>query len=222
MIKKLEAVIFDLDGVIVDTSKYHFKAWQKLSSEIGIKINKDFNKNLKGVSRSESLKKILKLFDKNYPSKEKNSFLERKNNYYLEYLSNINSKNLLPGTKECFEILKFNKIKIALASMSKNASIVIDQLKIEHYFDFIIDSNSIKNSKPDPEIFIRAVKGVNSSCSNCIGVEDSIAGVLALSRCEIMSIGIGNYKELYMANIVIKNLLEFNLRTIYQYGGFNV
>ncbi len=220
MTRKLKAIVFDLDGVIADTAKFHYHAWKKLASEIGINLTYEFNEKLKGVGRMESLDLILTLTEKNYPNEEKMELANRKNRYYLEFINRMTPSDLLPGVVECFESLRDNNIKIVLASASKNSLIVIKKLEIEKYFDYIVNGKDISKSKPDPEVFIKAAKGIEAAIKNCAGVEDSAAGILAINACNMFSIGIGNKKYLYHADICIKNLTEFNLGEIYLVGGF--
>jgi beta-phosphoglucomutase len=221
MNKKLEAVIFDLDGVIVNTSKYHFMAWQKMAKKIGIRIDKDFEKHLKGIGRAKSLEKILEFHGKECPTGVKKELMIQKNKYYLDYIDNIERDALLPGAMQCLELLKFLNVKTVLASMSKNTKKVTDKLEIDQYFNFIIDSKNIKESKPDPEIFIKAANSVGVSYEGCIGIEDSVAGLEAINKCKMVSIGVGDPKELFMADINIKDLSEFDIKAVCCYGGFN-
>ena len=222
MKRKLEAVIFDLDGVIVNTSKYHFISWQKMAKKIGIKIDKDFERYLKGISRVGSLEKILEFYKKHYSPEVKRDLMRQKNNYYLTYLDNIGQDELLPGVLLCLKLLKAKNIKTVLASMSKNAIRVIEKLEIGQYFNFVIDSNNIRESKPDPEIFIKAAGSVGASYRGCIGIEDSVAGLKAINKCGMVSVGVGDPKELSMADINIKDLSEFDIKAVCSYGGFNV
>lgn len=220
MAKELKAVIFDLDGVIADTARFHYQAWKKLASGIGINLTYEFNENLKGVGRMESLDLILTLTEKNYSNEEKIGLANKKNRYYLEFVSRMTPSDLLPGVVKCFEVIKDNNIKIVLASASKNSLDVIKRLEIKNYFDYVVSSKDILNSKPNPEIFIKAAKGIKVATKNCVGVEDSIAGILAINACNMFSVGIGNKKNLYPADICIKNLTEFDIEEIYLIGGF--
>lgn len=220
MARELKAVIFDLDGVIADTARFHYRAWKKLASEIGINLTYEFNKNLKGVSRAGSLELLLTLNDKIYSHERKKELADKKNGYYLEFVNRMKPSDLLPGVLKCFEVLKDNNIKIVLASASKNYLYVIKRLEIEKYFDYIVNGKDISKSKPDPEIFIKAAEGIKAATYNCVGVEDSIAGILAINACNMFSIGIGDKEDLYNAGICLKNLAGFNLEEIYLVGGF--
>lgn len=220
MTKELKAVIFDLDGVIANTARFHYQAWKKLASGIGINLTYEFNENLKGVGRMESLDLMLALTEKDYSNEEKIWLANKKNRYYLEFVSRMTPSDLLPGVVKCFEVIKDNNIKIVLASASKNSLDVIKRLEIKNYFDYVVSSKDILNSKPNPEIFIKAAKGIKVATKNCVGVEDSIAGILAINACNMFSVGIGNKKNLYPADICIKNLTEFDIEEIYLIGGF--
>jgi len=220
MTKELKAVIFDLDGVIADTARFHYQAWKKLASEIEIDLTYEFNENLKGVGRMESLDLILALTEKDYSNEEKIGLANKKNRYYLEFVNRMTPSDLLPGVVKCFEVIKDNNIKIVLASASKNSLDVIKRLEIKNYFDYVVSSKDILNSKPNPEIFIKAAKGIKVATKNCVGVEDSIAGILAINACNMFSDGIGNKKNLYPADICIKDLTEFDIEEIYLIGGF--
>jgi len=220
MTKELKAVIFDLDGVIADTARFHYQAWKKLASEIGINLTYEFNENLKGVGRMESLDLILVLAKNDYSNKEKIGLADKKNRYYLEFVNKMTPSDLLPGVVKCFKVLRDNNIKIVLASASKNSLDVIKRLEIKNYFDYVVSSKDILKSKPNPEIFIKAAAGIKVATKNCVGVEDSIAGILAINACNMFSVGIGNKKNLYPADICIKDLTEFDIEEIYLIGGF--
>lgn len=220
MTKELKAVIFDLDGVIADTARFHYQAWKKLASEIGINLTYEFNENLKGVGRMESLDLILALAEKDYSNEEKIGLANKKNRYYLEFVSRMTPSDLLLGVVKCFEVLKDHNIKIVLASASKNSLDIIKRLEIKKYFDYVVSGKDILKSKPNPEIFIKAAKGIKVATKNCVGVEDSIAGILAINACNMFSVGIGNKKNLYPADICIKDLTEFDIEKIRLKGGF--
>ena len=158
----IEAFIFDLDGVITDSAKYHYLAWKELGQKLGIQIDEEFNESLKGISRVESLERILIYGNKQnkFTVEEKENMANDKNQYYVELIKNISSKDILPGINELLEDIKCNNIKIGLASASKNATMVLEKLGLKEYFDFIADASKCKNSKPNPEIFLMAAKGL--------------------------------------------------------------
>ncbi len=201
----VEAFIFDLDGVITDTAHYHYLAWEKLGNEIGIKIDEEFNETLKGISRLQSLEKILILGNKenDFTNEEKEKMANYKNSYYVSLIENITFKDVLPGIVELLEQIRLNNIKIGLASASKNAVKVLNNLELTKYFDFIADAAICKNSKPAPDIFLMAAKGLNVNPINCIGVEDASAGIDAINDAKMYSVGVGDKEILNKAKVVV-------------------
>ena len=153
--------IFDLDGVIVDTAKYHFMAWQKIAQELGIEFTPEHNEDLKGVSRVRSLDIILELGKINASQEYKNKWLIQKNEDYLSYLVNMDQSEILPGVLPILQFLKEKNQAIALGSASKNARPILEKTKIIHYFDAIVDGNDVTNAKPDPEVFLQAANVAN-------------------------------------------------------------
>ena len=152
----IKAVIFDLDGVIVSTDNYHYRAWKKISDEEGIYFDRKINERLRGVSRMESLDIILEKANREYSQEEKNSFAERKNSLYRNLLEELTQNDILPGVMRVLEILKKNDIKVAIGSSSKNTEFILRKIGLHEYFDAISDGTQIKNSKPDPEVFLVA------------------------------------------------------------------
>lgn len=203
---KYKGVIFDLDGVITDTAEYHFLAWKKLADELNIYFDRKINENLKGVSRLESLEIILKNSDRFFSHEEKLYLADKKNNYYKEMINKITPHDILPGVCDLINQLKARNVKIAVASVSKNAKTVLDNLGLTAAFDYIVDAEKIKNGKPDPEIFLNAADGIGVEPCCCIGIEDSKAGIEAINRAGMLSIGVGNPKTVEEADIVLKDL----------------
>jgi beta-phosphoglucomutase len=187
-----KAFIFDLDGVIVDTARYHFLAWQKLAQEIGIEFTPEHNEELKGVSRVRSLDIILELGGIKASQENKNKWLIQKNEDYLSYLVNINESEILPGVLPVLHYLKDKNQLIALGSASKNARPILEKTGIISLFDAIVDGNDVSNAKPDPEVFLRAAKLLNAKNENAIVFEDSVAGIQAANIAKMISIGIGD------------------------------
>ena len=188
----IEGVIFDLDGVITDTAKYHFRAWKKLAQEIGIEIDEKFNETLKGVSRTDSLKRILEYGGKleMYSEEEIDSLCQKKNEEYREMLQELKKEDILPGIEEFIDELRENSIKIGLASVSKNAPMILEKLELSDKIDYIADPAKVEKGKPAPDIFIAAAEGINIPIKNCIGIEDAVAGVEAMKSCNMRNIGI--------------------------------
>lgn len=209
---KYKAVIFDLDGVITDTAEFHYLAWKNLAKSLGIEIDRAFNETLKGVSRIDSLKEILKLGNilGNYTEAEIDTLANKKNEEYVELIKKITPSDILPGIIEFLEKLKKEGIKIAMASASKNAFMVADLLQVSHYFDHIVDASKVANSKPDPEVFLKAASAVGVSPVECMGVEDARAGVVAIKAAGMYAVGIGEQDILDNADIVLSDTTKLN------------
>lgn len=202
---KLKAVIFDLDGVITDSAKYHYLAWKELADELGIAFDETYNEKLKGVSRMESLELILEngnASDK-YTDEEKNQMAEKKNDNYKELIKQITPNDILPGVLEFLNELKEQNIKIALASVSKNATFIVHQLEIDDYFDYIADAAKVPNAKPFPDIFLAGMNEFGFKPEECVGVEDAKAGIEAIHRAEMKAVGVGTKSEMADADLII-------------------
>lgn len=200
-----KAFIFDLDGVIVDTAKYHFLAWQKIASQLGIEFTPEHNEELKGVSRVRSLDIILKLGNIEASEENKNKWLIQKNEDYLSYIEHMDETEILPGVLNILEFIKEKKQLIALGSASKNARPILEKVKILHLFDAIVDGNDVTNAKPDPEVFVRGAKLLNVSNENSMVFEDAVAGIQAANIANMISIGIGDAKILHEAKYNFKD-----------------
>lgn len=209
-----KAFIFDLDGVIVDTAKYHFLAWQKLAQELGIEFTPEHNEELKGVSRVRSLDIILALGNIQASQEDKNRWLIQKNEEYLSYLVDMDETELLPGVINVLEFIKEKKQLIALGSASKNARPILEKTGILHFFDAIVDGNDVANAKPDPEVFLRAAKLVKANNKNCIVFEDSVAGIQAANIANMISVGIGDAEILQEAKYNFKDFTFMDLAFI--------
>jgi beta-phosphoglucomutase len=200
-----KAFIFDLDGVIVDTAKYHFLAWQKLANQLGINFTHEHNEELKGVSRVRSLDLILALGNITASQEDKNKWLIQKNEDYLSYLVDMDEREILPGVVKVLEYLKNNNQAIALGSASKNARPILEKTNIMHFFDAIVDGNDVSNAKPDPEVFLQAARKLGIINENAIVFEDSVAGIQAANSAKMTSIGIGDSSVLYEAKYNFKD-----------------
>ena len=216
MNKKFEAVIFDLDGVITDTAEYHYLAWKQLGEEIGISFDREFNETLKGVSRLDSLERILELGNRqqDFTLAEKEALANKKNDHYVHLIQDITPADLLPGIQELLQNLKASGYKIGMASASKNAFTVTKALGVQSYFDHIVDAATVKNSKPDPEVFLKAAVAIGANPENCIGVEDAAAGVTAINEAKMFSIAIGNDPGLNQAHMILPSTKELTLDVI--------
>ncbi|MGK9173423.1 beta-phosphoglucomutase [Yokenella regensburgei] len=193
MKKQPQAIIFDLDGVITDTAHLHFSAWRQIAGDIGIEIDEAFNDTLKGISRSESLRRILQYGAKEsaFSEEARAALAARKNSLYVGSLRQLTAQSVLPGIRELLSTLKALTIPTALASVSLNAPAIVQALELDTYFDFCADAAQISHSKPDPEIFLAACKGLGVDPRDCIGVEDAQAGIDAINACGMRSVGIG-------------------------------
>ncbi|MCF8284096.1 MAG: beta-phosphoglucomutase [Sphingobacteriales bacterium] len=210
----MKACIFDLDGVLVDTAKYHFVAWKRLANELGVDFTEHDNENLKGLSRDASLNYILAKTNIVSTSSEREVWKERKNNWYLDLVTQMPEDEVLPNCKELLKSLKDNHIKISLGSASKNAKLILDRVNITHYFDAIIDGTKTSKSKPDPEVFLLGAAAMNCDPSECIVFEDAISGVKAAKTGGFFTIGIGEPEVLSEADVVYPDLNELNYETL--------
>ncbi|HYK72702.1 MAG TPA: beta-phosphoglucomutase [Pseudoneobacillus sp.] len=204
MSKPLQAFIFDLDGVITDTAEYHYLAWKQLGEDLGILFTREFNEELKGVSRMDSLEKILALGNRqnDFTQEEKEALATKKNEHYVSLIVNITPKDILPGIKELLAAIKAEGYKLGLASVSKNAFAVMDSLGLKNEFDVIVDAATIAKGKPDPEIFLTAAKLLNVDPTACIGIEDAAAGVDSIKGAGMFAVGVGSEETLAKADLI--------------------
>jgi beta-phosphoglucomutase len=200
-----KAFIFDLDGVIVDTAKYHYLAWKKIATDLGIEFTHEHNELLKGVSRVRSLDIILDLGQVEASQEQKDQWLIQKNEDYLSYLVDMDQSEILPGVMPVLEFLKANQQPIALGSASKNARPILEKTGILSYFDAIVDGNDVSNAKPDPEVFLQAGQKLGITNENSIVFEDSVAGIQAANIATMTSIGIGDATILNEAKFNFKD-----------------
>lgn len=190
---KPQAIIFDLDGVITDTAHLHFQAWKQIASEVGITVDVEFNESLKGISRCDSLKRILLHGGKAemFSEEECEQLASRKNRIYVDSLGELTANSVLPGIRNLLATLRELQIPTALASVSLNAPIILQALELRDYFTFCADASLLTHSKPDPEIFIAACHGLGVAPHASIGIEDAQAGIDAINACGMRSVGIG-------------------------------
>lgn len=210
----IKGVIFDLDGVLVDTARFHYMAWKKIANDLQLNFNTDDNEKLKGVSRNRSLDIILELNKKNISDKEKTILLESKNRYYLELIESLNESDILPGVTRLIQELKSKGIKIALGSASKNAKFILKSTGIIHYFDKIVDGNMVSSAKPDPEVFIKAAKLLALHPHHCVVFEDAESGVEAALAAKMRVVGVGDKSILCKATTVTSTLCRFNINML--------
>lgn len=201
--KNIKAFIFDLDGVIVDTAKYHYLAWKDLAKSLGFDFTVEDNERLKGVSRVRSLDILLEIGSKYFDEQTKIELATRKNNQYVELISRMTPDEILPGVTDFLHSTKGAEIKIVLGSASKNAPLILKKIGLEHYFDAVIDGNKVNKAKPDPEVFLKGAAAVKVHNSQCVVFEDAVAGIEAAKNAGMIAIGVGDPQTLKSADAVI-------------------
>jgi len=204
----IKAVIFDLDGVLVDTAIYHYQAWRSLAQDLGFDFSEEQNEELKGVSRVESLNKILKWGNKEVSAAEFEALATTKNKRYLTFIDQMKQDEILPGTATFLEELQQQEILIALGSASKNARLILEKTKLTAYFNAIIDGNLVKRSKPDPEVFLKAAAELQVAPESCLVFEDAQAGVEAARAAGMHVIGVVGKSTLVNCDAYVKDLSE--------------
>lgn len=211
-----KAFIFDLDGVIVDTAKYHFLAWQNLANTLGISFSSAQNEQLKGVSRIKSLEKILEWGNKTISEEEFTTLMAKKNEEYLNYIETMDTSEILPDVPRVLEHLLTEDQAIALGSASKNARIILDKVLLRDKFHAIVDGTDVTKAKPDPEVFLIGAQKLGVAPKNCVVFEDSVAGIQAANIANMISIGIGDPKVLHEADYIFKDFTEIKEEFINQ------
>lgn len=202
----IEAVVFDLDGVLVSTDEFHYLAWKRMASEEGIPFDREKNHRLRGVSREESLEIILEDSEIDYTQDKKRSLMDRKNTYYREYLDDLEEKSLLEGALETITGLRERGLLVAVASSSKNAPKILEKLHLKNAFDAVVDGNMILHGKPHPEVFLKAVEALGCECKRTIVVEDAESGIEAAQRAGTVAVAIGAAKASPWADHVLEEL----------------
>lgn len=204
------AFLFDLDGVLVDTAVFHFQAWRKLTKELGFDIDEEFNETLKGISRMDSLDRILEHGKVTLSTSEKEAWAKRKNDWYLELVNDMTPADVLPGVEDFLKAAKAQNIKIALGSASKNAQVILEKTGILPYFDALIDGNHVSRSKPDPEVFLKGAAALQVSNEECVVFEDAYAGIQAARSANMYAVGIGRADILSNADRVIDSFTGYD------------
>jgi beta-phosphoglucomutase len=210
-VTNVKACLFDLDGVIVDTAKYHYLAWRRLANELGFEFTEEDNERLKGVSRMKSLEILLEIGGVTFDEEAKEAFATKKNDWYVEYISKMDSSEILPGVKEFLTSLRENGIKISLGSVSKNAMLILNNTGLTQYFDAVIDGTKISNAKPDPEVFLKGAEELGVEPDTCVVFEDAQAGIEAAINAGMHSVGIGSPEILNKADFVISGFEGFSI-----------
>lgn len=220
----MAGAIFDLDGVIVDTAKYHYRAWRRLAAELGFEFGEDANELLKGVSRMRSLEILLETggLQGAFGPEEKERLAARKNGWYVESLSQMDERELLEGAVECLEEYRAAGVRTALGTASRNAGLIIERLRIRHLFDAVVDGNRVSRAKPDPEVFVTAAADLRVPHEACAVFEDAVAGIEAAKRCGMYAVGIGRPEILSAADETIPGIARFHelkIRAVGRTGG---
>lgn len=219
MAAELKGCIFDLDGVIVDTARYHFLAWKRLAEELGFEFTEKNNEQLKGVSRMTSLDILLATGNVQKDSASKERLAVKKNQWYVDYIRKLTPADILPGAVELLVELRSHGIRCAVGSASKNALLILDRLSITERFDTIIDGTRVQSAKPDPEVFVMAARELGLRHDEVLVFEDAVAGVEAASRAGMKCIGVGKRETLRKATRVVTNLSELNYKELINIHG---
>ncbi len=211
---KIEACLFDLDGVVVDTTRYHFIAWRTLAEELGFEFTLQDNERLKGISRMQSLEILLEIGGLQFSDQEKQNMAARKNALYVSYIEKMTPEEILPGVEQFLHNLRENNIKTALGSASKNAPMILERIGLAKLFDAVIDGNLITEAKPNPEVFLKGAESLGVEPENCVVFEDAIAGIEAARNANMYCVGIGQPEILSLANLVIRGFEGFSLEQL--------
>jgi beta-phosphoglucomutase len=210
----LKACLFDLDGVIVDTAKYHFIAWREIAKELGFVFREEDNEKLKGVSRMRSLEILLETGGLSLASEARTLLAEKKNSLYLHYILKMRPDDVLPGATEFLNDCRNNNLRIGLGSASRNATTILNRLRITDLFDVIVDGNKLTKGKPDPEVFLTGARELGVRPENCVVFEDAEAGIEAAIAARMFSVGIGDPAILKKANFVTAGLKELSVKQL--------
>jgi len=210
----IKGCIFDLDGVIVDTARYHFMAWKRLAEQLDIRFTEKDNERLKGVSRMDSLEIILELGNLKPDRGKKEEFAALKNKWYVDYISRMTPEEILPGSLELIDEIRKDGIKTAIGSASKNTPLILERVGIKKLFDAVADGNIVHKAKPDPEVFLTAARMLEIEPRHCVVFEDAIAGVQAALNAGMTCVGIGSPSVLKKANLVVSGLNEISLQQL--------
>jgi beta-phosphoglucomutase len=209
-----KACIFDLDGVIVDTVDAHYKAWKTMADELGVPFTMEDNEHLKGVSRVDSMRRILALGEIEKTEEELMDYTRRKNDIYLEIISKMTPDDILVGVKDFIQLLIDNGVEVALGSSSKNTPTILKAVGLDKTFKAVVDGNQVTHSKPHPEVFLKGAERLGFEPKDCVVFEDAISGVEAAKRAGMKCIGVGEAEVLFDADLVVPDLSNINLDTL--------
>lgn len=212
--KEIKGLLFDLDGVIVDTAKYHYLAWKQLADELGVDFTIKDNERLKGVSRMRSFEIILEIGGLTMAEEEKEKNCAKKNDVYLEYIYKLKSEEVLPGVRTFLTDARNKGYKLALGSASKNSRLILEKLEIMDFFDEIVDGTVVSKAKPDPEVFAKGAEFLKLPYDSCIVFEDAVAGIEAAHNAGMLAVGIGTVENLPEADILLPGLNNITIDEI--------
>jgi len=215
----VKGCIFDLDGVIVDTAKYHFLAWKKLADQLNIAFTENDNERLKGVGRMDYIEIILEIGKVRLTGEMKRKYAQLKNEWYVGYISRMTPDEILPGSIEFINEIKGAGIRTAIGSASKNTPMILERLGIKYLFDAVADGNSVEKAKPDPEVFLAAARMISVNPGDCVVFEDAAAGVQAALNAGMTCVGIGSERILKEAHYIVPGLYEMNLEILNKIHG---
>jgi beta-phosphoglucomutase len=214
MSRAIDAVLFDLDGVIVRSDEYHYRGWKQLADEEGWDFDKTLNHQLRGVSRMDSLQIILDHNNVEISEEEKRALADRKNGYYRESLSDMNEGDYIPGAVELMDELSKSGVKMAICSSSRNAPFILDVLGIADRFETVVSGHDIDRAKPDPQIFLLAAERMNVPAARCVVFEDAESGIQAARNAGMHSVGVGSADHLPSATVVVADLTEVSVERL--------
>lgn len=212
--EKQIACLFDLDGVLVDTAVYHYKAWKQLANTLGFDFTEAQNEHLKGVNRMRSLEMILDWGGVKKTEQEKEELAAQKNEWYVAMINKMTAAEVLPGSVELLEDLRAKGIKVALGSASKNSSTILERTQLSHFFDAIVDGNVVSKSKPDPQVFVKGAEMLGMAVEDCVVFEDAQAGIDAAIAGHMKSVGVGDQENLKGADLYVRNLSQISVEEI--------
>lgn len=213
MEKKYKGVLLDLDGVIVDTAKFHYMAWKNVALKLGFEFTLEQNERLKGVSRMESMNIVANLSGKEITQSQKFALATQKNEEYVKFIEKLTPNDVLDGVMDFLYTLKKNRIKIVLGSASKNANLVLKKLKLEQIFDGVVDGTTVEKPKPDPQVFKKGAEVCKLKPCECVVFEDAVAGIQAAKKAGCFAVGVGNADILTQADMVVDKL---NVKKVFQ------
>ncbi|MDT2044809.1 beta-phosphoglucomutase [Priestia aryabhattai] len=211
---QFEALIFDLDGVIVDTINFYYQANKMIADEANVYFTQEWNQQMQGISRYETVKQIVRQSDKVYSEEEIHALAEKKNHHYQALIETLDEKAILPGIFQLIKEAKAAEIKLAIASSSSNAMYVLEKIGLRSYFDKVVTSRDVKRGKPNPEIFLTAAKAIGIHSRNCVAIEDGIAGLTAIKQTDMFSIGVGLHEGMEQADWQVSSTHELTFESV--------